>query len=369
MNKLSNYTNLYKSKYRKYKNKIYNMQKMQGGFLCSPEIKPGDIEIMKSRLEYTGDPDTGFIKQDGTKIRNINFEYDNSGKKIIVGAGGIGKVYKGKETIKNGDEFINQSDVAIKIMKPPSEDLKYNFCSELLSLYEISHPNIMKYIGYAEHNGISYLFTELLNGYEMFEYIDKIINNKIINNIDEKFSIMKQLLEGLDFLHKNGIYHRDINLQNIFIIRDVYDNPIVKYIDFGLTCKLNFTCQFSNYKSGTPRFMSPEFANNISEKKENKDLYPYHDMWALGHALYILFTHKYLNRVIEPFIMTRIGFLEQDEIDKQIESISFPNDFPKEKSNIIINIIKDLLQVNYLLRKLDLSKLSQNQVPTQVPAK
>ncbi len=90
--------------------------------------------------------------------------------------------------------------------------------------------------------------------------------------------IIKQILEGLAFLHMRQLCHRDIKLDNIMF--DV-ETGLVKIIDFGFviccTEPLNVYC-------GTPSYMSPE----IVAKKPYRG--PEADVWAAGVVMFAILT-------------------------------------------------------------------------------
>lgn len=89
--------------------------------------------------------------------------------------------------------------------------------------------------------------------------------------------IFKQLADGVSYLHKNNIAHRDLKLENILIDSD----KNIKIIDFGFSLitprnkPLNVCC-------GTPSYMAPELT-------ARKNYYGHLvDIWALGILLYVL---------------------------------------------------------------------------------
>jgi serine/threonine protein kinase len=329
-----------KYKFQKYNQKLLNLK---GGLLCNPGINVDTISQMRSKIEYIGSPEIGFIKENENNTATILFEKDGRGRNIILGKGGMGEVFKGRAII-NSSEGTNNIEVAIKIMNNLDERQQNFLCAELLTLHEIQHKNIVKYLGYAENSNIFFIFMEYLHGEEMFNYI---VRN--IGSMGEKISIMNQLLNGLYYLHQHGIYHRDIKPENIFIIRDEYYDVIVKYIDFGFSCKLDITCQYSKHSQGSPMYLSPEFAIHVKNKTEDKSLYPFYDMWALGHSLYALFVGGLLydtNNIHK--ILHFLRTLTQDVIDDKIQ---------RNLSRVperVRNIIEKLLKVNYLERRLDL---------------
>lgn len=84
-----------------------------------------------------------------------------------------------------------------------------------------------------------------------------------------------QMAQGLEYLHKQHIMHRDLKPQNVFLTKS---NRIVKIGDFGVTSKLDGTYMEAVTIVGTPYYMSPELATNEPYTQKN-------DVWALGCIL------------------------------------------------------------------------------------
>ena len=98
----------------------------------------------------------------------------------------------------------------------------------------------------------------------------------------EAKSIIKQILEGLDYLHSNDIAHRDIKLENILL----NSQKAIKIIDFGFSLitpknrPLDIFC-------GTPSYMAPEL---IARKNYFGHLV---DIWALGVLLFVFLSGRF----------------------------------------------------------------------------
>ena len=94
--------------------------------------------------------------------------------------------------------------------------------------------------------------------------------------------IIKQILEGLDYLHSNDIAHRDIKLENILL----NSQKAIKIIDFGFSLitpknrPLDIFC-------GTPSYMAPEL---IARKNYFGHLV---DIWALGVMLFVFLSGRF----------------------------------------------------------------------------
>lgn len=89
---------------------------------------------------------------------------------------------------------------------------------------------------------------------------------------------------ALNYMHKKGVIHRDLKLENIMV--DIEDGEIVcKLTDFGLSCLLDKNGIASGYR-GTPQYMAPEILRD--EQYTCKV-----DTWALGVLTYAAFTGNF----------------------------------------------------------------------------
>jgi serine/threonine protein kinase len=360
---------MYKQKYIKYskKNNLLN-----GGFICNPQIDHKIVNKTKNKMKYDGNSITGFSKTD---IDGKHF-IEPINDKDILGKGSYGSVYKGvKTTLLN--EITNSNIIAIKEMDVINNNMHNSLCMELLAISNINHDNIIKYYGYANDGNKYYLFMQYIPGHQLLNYIDLYKNKNKYNtkyklSFIEKVSITKQLLNALDYLHKKGIYHRDIKPENI-MISDNDTKPF--FIDFGFSCQENISCQYSKYEHGSPLYISPEFAHNIIKINENiksknisenikletRELYKYHDLWALGATLFYIFTGYpffiFRQNQTLAIITKLISNIQQENIDEQIERYipKIPVDINLDDASnyeYIRQVIINLLKKNPLERKI-----------------
>jgi serine/threonine protein kinase len=71
---------------------------------------------------------------------------------------------------------------------------------------------------------------------------------------------LKQILNGLNYLHSNGFAHRDIKCANCLL----FDNGVVKLADFGASKRFESESIVSGLK-GTPNWMAPEVSSTLSQ--------------------------------------------------------------------------------------------------------
>src|ERR1035438_2752961 len=134
-----------------------------------------------------------------------------------LGAGGMGEVYRAR------DSKLNR-DVAIKVLPAAvSADAQYmaRFEREAQVLASLNHPNIATVYGIEQ----SALVMELVEGSTLADRIDK---GAI--PLDEALAVARQIADGLEAAHERAIIHRDIKPANIKIT----PSGAVKLLDFGL---------------------------------------------------------------------------------------------------------------------------------------
>src|SRR6201997_2218738 len=144
-----------------------------------------------------------------------------------LGAGGMGEVYKAKDT--RLDRFV-----AIKVLPEAfasDSDRRQRFEHEARVLSSLSHPNLLAIFDVGSQNGIYFIVSELLNGSSLRSLIaDHPLTLK--KSVDYGLQIAK----GLAAAHEKGIVHRDLKPENIFLT----DDGQVKILDFGLAKSLDF---------------------------------------------------------------------------------------------------------------------------------
>jgi serine/threonine-protein kinase len=138
-----------------------------------------------------------------------------------LGAGGMGEVYRARDTKLN-------RDVALKILPEAfalDGDRIARFRREAQVLASLNHPNIAAIYGFEDSGSIHALVLELVEGPTL---ADRIAQGPI--PLDEALLIARQIAEALEAAHEQGIIHRDLKPANI----KVRDDGTVTGLDFGL---------------------------------------------------------------------------------------------------------------------------------------
>ena len=145
-----------------------------------------------------------------------------------IGAGGMGEVYRARDTKLN-------RHVAIKVLLPAvanDPDRLARFSREAQLLAALNHPHIAQIHGVEDAGGLHALVMELVDGPTL---ADRIARGAI--PIDEALPMATQIAEALEAAHEQGIIHRDLKPANI----KVREDGTVKVLDFGLAKALDPT--------------------------------------------------------------------------------------------------------------------------------
>lgn len=240
----------------------------------------------------------------------------------LIGEGSYSKV---KEIIDS--ETLERR--AMKIMKrqrlkkiPNGEE---NVKRETKLMRRLNHKNVIKLIDliYNDEKQKIYIVMEYCVTV-LQELFDKAPHHKL--PISQAHSYFVQLIDGLEYLHSQGIIHKDIKPSNLLI-----DNSdVVKITDLGVSEQLdpfnpNDWCSTSQ---GSPAFQAPELAEGVERFSGYKI-----DIWSSGVTLYSITTGKY------PF--------EGENIYRLFEKISIGEfDMPQELDPALQDLLVGMLKKN-----------------------
>lgn len=179
--------------------------------------------------------------------------------------------------------------VCIKTYKKITHNIHSNILKKQLQL---NHPNILKI-----YNSYSALNLRKKQEFKIvMEYIDGTELTKIrISNKDKKIFLIKQLLDGVNYLHKNNIAHCDLKPGNIMIINAPNPYPTLKIVDLDTIIFQDLTSR-NNYV-GTPQYIAPEICNSVNIKTNISSYSAVKaDLWSTGCVIYyILFSERFVS--------------------------------------------------------------------------
>ncbi|CAL8301334.1 unnamed protein product [Lota lota] len=139
----------------------------------------------------------------------------------------------------------------------------------------LHHPKLVQYLAAYDTTSEVVMVMEYIAGGELFE---RIVHESFEHTEPTSVRYMKQILEGMQYVHKQNIVHLDLKPENIVCV-DSTDIQ-VKIIDFGLASKLEPGKELK-VMHGTPEFMAPEVVNYEPVGLET-------DMWSIGVICFIL---------------------------------------------------------------------------------
>ncbi|NXR25980.1 DAPK3 kinase, partial [Cinclus mexicanus] len=122
-------------------------------------------------------------------------------------------------------------------------------------LREIQHPNIITLHDIFENKTDVVLILELVSGGELFDFLAE----KESLTEEEATQFLKQILDGVHYLHSKHIAHFDLKPENIMLLDKNVPNPRIKLIDFGIAHKIEAGNEFKNI-FGTPEFVGDRAA-------------------------------------------------------------------------------------------------------------
>ena len=172
--------------------------------------------------------------------------------------------------------------------------LKKYLQNEIIILKQIKHPNIVRLYDVKPKKDNIYLVMEYCNGGSLAEALEyyKIVNGKPFSEKIVQF-LMKQILSAVKCLHKNGVIHRDLKLENILLKYNSIDEANtkniflsqVKLIDFDISARKD---NYNNNPLGDVKIiMDPKyFYNDFDDIVYDEKI----DIWSLGILCYEMLT-------------------------------------------------------------------------------
>jgi serine/threonine protein kinase len=261
------------------------------------------------------------------KFNLLIFDPSEFKEKVKLASGGFGTVYKSKYK----DQIIAMKD-------PNDDEKKLQLEKEITNVKGLRHIYIPKLYGITNSLSIknsASLVIEYIKGQTFTSYL------KYMPSQIEIITHLLDLVTTLEYLHKNGVIHRDLKPDNLMIN---FDSMSCILLDFGISKKtLHDTT--NTVVVGTPLYMAPEnfdivFGTGASMRVDSiMKISPKVDVWALGVIINQVFSGedpwaKYKGTDVSVLFLKGIRFpvsekIKDDDIKQLISSCTEPLSFKR----------------------------------------
>jgi len=174
---------------------------------------------------------------------------------------------------------VTEREVALKVLRVDSADLRDRFLREARLAARLQHPNIVTIYDVGAHEDQPFIAMEFIAG----ETLGQLVHREAPLALSRRIALMEQVCVGLAYAHRHGIVHRDVKPANLMISRD---SGVLKVLDFGVAGRVDADPGAQGQMlMGTPNYMSPEQV--VGQPADHRS-----DIFAVGLVLYELITYR-----------------------------------------------------------------------------
>jgi mitogen-activated protein kinase kinase kinase len=221
------------------------------------------------------------IPQDTIPRRHATFRWF---KGQLIGKGTYGRVYLGMNATTGEFLAVKQVEVSAKAAGNDKQKMREMVAAldiEIDTMQHLDHVNIVQYLGCERKETSISIFLEYISGGSIGSCLRK--HGKFEGVVVS--SLTRQTLEGLAYLHREGILHRDLKADNILLDLD----GTCKISDFGISKKTDniYGNDATNNMQGSVFWMAPEVVRSQGQGYSAKV-----DIWSLGCVVLEMFAGR-----------------------------------------------------------------------------
>ncbi|KAI9724956.1 MAG: hypothetical protein M1812_000232 [Candelaria pacifica] len=237
------------------------------------------VQIKPTRGSRVGKLET--VPQDVLPKRQATFKWF---KGQLIGKGTYGRVYLGMNATTGEFLAVKQVEVSKKAAgqdKDRIKDMVAALDQEIDTMQHLDHMNIVQYLGCERKEFSISIFLEYISGGSVGSCLRK--HGKFEECVVS--SLTRQTLDGLSYLHREGILHRDMKADNILLDLD----GTCKISDFGISKKTDniYGNDATNSMQGSVFWMAPEVIRSQGQGYSAKV-----DIWSLGCVVLEMFAGR-----------------------------------------------------------------------------
>lgn len=229
-----------------------------------PKPDAKQFEILQTQVKHIEHPEDVCFKQ---KYRFLN------GHVIGRGASGVVRLAC---PLGNPEQIYAVKEFRKRRRHEPYHEYLRKMTSEYCIASMMHHGNVVRMIDIVHEDDRWYEVMEYCPGGDLFGSIHSGQQSR-----EEVLCFYKQLVEGVEYLHKQGVCHRDLKPDNILI-----DNGRIKITDFGVSCVFHLEWERDCHKvrglCGSSPYIAPE--EYAEREYEGRAV----DVWSLGIILYAM---------------------------------------------------------------------------------
>jgi serine/threonine protein kinase len=251
----------------------------------------------------------------------------------LLGKGGMGIVYKVKEFPSQNRLFalkilLPEGIPTFQIKKADLNDLRKRFLHEANSCMDLDHPNIVKVKGVQVFENKVYLLMEYIDGKNLSRWLEE----HSTGFMEERWQIISDTCNALQYAHEQQIYHRDIKPTNIMVT----DSGLSRIVDFGLAKPME---QELGERSklgglGSQRYAAPEqWRGGFYDHRV--------DIYSLGIVCIEILIGRYPENPIRPKILEELRERTSEQISMVLRKAA--EIAPSDRYGNIKDMYKDLV--------------------------